>query len=162
VMKLDSRAPLIVAIVLLLLVTACAPKAPTGDKGEHLTLAEVKGRVQLELPEVASDIRFYQHLNPDKVVEVEFAISEKAFLEWTAQQGWKVKPINGIVIIRPRSRFGDHTSIDVHDGLHFRKDFRGVPNHFSVTFNRKTGRASYDFGSESTTHHRLVKIHQPC
>lgn len=122
----------------------------THSRGEHLTLAEAKPSVHLELPEGASDIRFYQHCHPDKFIKVDFAIAEDAFLQWAAQQGWSPKPVAGSITIWPRSAFGDHdTVVHVADGYTYHNIFRGEPNTFSVTYDRATKRAYYELTSEA-------------
>lgn len=140
-----------VAAVVVLAAACNAPPAPPSgvDQGEHLTLAEAQGRVQLELPETAADIRFYQHLKPDQVVVVDFAVSEDAFLQWAAARGWKLNPRIGSRTIQPRLRFGDPTKITISDGYILHHVFRGMPNPFSVTFDRKTKRVYYWFSSEA-------------
>lgn len=138
------------AIVVLAAACNAPPAPPSGvDKGEHLTLAEARGRVQLELPDTAADIRFYQHLKPDQVVIVDFAISEDAFLQWAATRGWKLNSRIGSLTIQPGLRFGDPTRITISDGYILRHIFRGEPNPFSVTFDRKTMRVYYWFSSEA-------------
>lgn len=117
--------------------------------GEHLTFAEVNGRVRLNLPPVASDIRFYQHLHPDQVIVVDFAISKDDFLEWAARQGWKPEPVVGGITIWPRSDFGDRAAvITVTNGYGYHTLRRGEPNCFSVTYDRGTQRAYYEYCSE--------------
>jgi hypothetical protein len=121
----------------------------TRSRGEHLTLAEAQGRVRLDLPAGASDIRFYQHLHPDQVIVVDFAATEGDFLAWAAQQGWKPERVVGSVTIWPRSVFGDRsTMVTVTDGYGYHTLQRGAPNTFSVTYDRGTRRAYYQFSSE--------------
>ena len=139
-----------IAVIVLAAGCSAPPAAPSGvDKGEHLTLAEAQGRFQLALPETAADIRFYQHLKPDQVVVADFAVSEDAFLEWAKQQGWEPKPIQGTRTMRPGLRFGEATTVLITDGYSHINIFRGEPNPFSVTFDRKTKRVYYWFSSEA-------------
>jgi hypothetical protein len=120
----------------------------TRSGGEHMTLVEARSRVRLDLPDDPSDIRFYQHLRPDEVVLVDFAITESVFLAWAGRQGWKPKPIVGSVTIWPRSAFGDRdTVVPVTDGYEFNTLRRGEPNTFAVTYDRGTRRAFYRFSS---------------
>lgn len=138
-------------VLVVLAITAYAPSArwPTRSRGEHLTRAEVEGRVRLDIPQEASDIRFYQHCHPETVVAVDFAITEGDFLAWAAQQGWVPEPVVGHVTIWPRSSFGDRaTVVEVTDGLRYHTHLRGVPNTFSITYDRRTQRAYYVFSSE--------------
>jgi hypothetical protein len=117
--------------------------------GEHLARAEVDGRVQLDIPEGASDVRFYQHQHPETVVAVDFAITESDFLAWTTRQGWTPKPIVGAITIWPRSRFGDRaTVVHVTNGLRYDTIRRGAPNTFWLTYDWGTQRAYYGFSSE--------------
>ena len=54
---------------------------------------------ELQLPPMASDVTFYTDFG---VNEAEFAISEKAFLQWTQSKGWTVTPIeNPILYFEP-------------------------------------------------------------
>jgi hypothetical protein len=120
----------------------------TRSGGEHMTLVEARARVRLDLPDDASDIRFYQHLRPDEVVLVDFAITESAFLAWAKGQGWKPKPIVGSVTIWPRSAIGDwDTVVTVTDGYEINTLRRGEPNTFAVAYDRPTRRAFYRFSS---------------
>jgi hypothetical protein len=137
--------------LVVLAVMAYAPSAQwlTRSRGEHLTRAEVEGRVQLDIPEGASDVRFYHHRRPETVVAADFAITESDFLAWAARQGWTPGPIVGSITIWPRSGFGDRaTVVEVTDGLSYHTLRRGVPNTFSVTYDRRTQRAYYGFSSE--------------
>lgn len=112
-------------------------------------MGEAKGRVRLDLPDAASDIRFYQHLRPHQVVVVDFAITEDVFLEWAARQQWKSKPIVGSVAIWPRSACGDRaTVVTVTDGHGYHTIRRGEPDTLSVTYDRGTRRAFYSFRSK--------------
>jgi hypothetical protein len=121
----------------------------TRSRGEHLTRAEVDGRVQLDIPEEASDIRFYQHRHPETVIADDFAITESDFLAWAARQGWSPKPVVGSIMIWPRSGFGDRaTVVEIGDGLSYDTLRRGVPNTLSATYDRRTQRAYYGFSSE--------------
>lgn len=107
-----------------------------------------RSRVHLNLPDDASDIRFYQHLRPDEVVLVDFAITESAFLARAREQGWKPRPIVGRVTIWPPSAFGDpDTVVTVTDGYEFNTRRRGEPNTIVVTYDRGTRRAFYRFSS---------------
>jgi hypothetical protein len=138
-------------VLVVLALTAYAPSARwlTRSRGEHLTRAEVEGRVQLDIPQEASDIRFYQHRRPETVVAADFAITEGDFLDWAARQGWTPEPIVGGITIWPRSGFGDRaTVVEVSDGLNYHTLRRGVPNTFSVTYDRLAQRAYYGFSSE--------------
>jgi hypothetical protein len=120
----------------------------TRSSGEHLTLGMARRQVHLDLPDGAADIRFYQHLQPDEVVVVDFAITEDVFLEWAARQGWKPNPVVGSVRIWPRSAFGDWaTVVTVTDGHGYHTLRRGEPDTFSVTYDRGTRRAFYSFRS---------------
>jgi hypothetical protein len=121
----------------------------TRSRGEHRTLEEATGRIRLDLPAGASDIRYYQHLHPDQVVVVDFAITEDGFLEWANRQGWKPRQVFGEITIWPRSAFGDRaTVVNVTDGLDYTTLSRGARNTFSVTYDRGTRRAYYEFCSE--------------
>jgi hypothetical protein len=85
VIRLSRRMtfPLIAVGVLAgLMITTCGPSARwmTRSRGEHLTRAEVNGRVQVDIPEGASDVRFYQHRHPESVVAADFPITEGDFL----------------------------------------------------------------------------------
>jgi hypothetical protein len=71
----------------------------TRSQGEHLTVAEARSRVRLDLPDGASDIRFYQHLRPDQEVMVDFAITESDFQMWAASQGWETEHVVGSITI---------------------------------------------------------------
>lgn len=133
------------------LIMSYAPTARwlTRNRGEHLTLTEAKDRARVALPDTATDIRLYQHLHPGRVVVVDFAITENDFLEWAARQGWKPERIVGSITIWPRSGFGDRvTVVSVTDGLSYDTITRGRPNTFSVTYDRGTQRAYYQFSSE--------------
>lgn len=138
-------------VLVVLTITAYAPSARwlTRSRGEHLERAEVEGRVQLDIPREASDIRFYQHRHPETVVAADFAITENDFLAWAARQGWTPEPVIGGITIWPRSDFGDQaTVVEVTDGLNYHTLRRGVLNTFSVTYDRRTRRAYYGFSSE--------------
>src|SRR5438034_3216126 len=109
----------VVGSLVVLTIAAYAPVARwlTRSRGEHLTLAEAQGRVRLDLPAGASDIRLYQHLHPDQVVVADFALTEDDFLDWAARQGWKPRRVVESVTVWPRSAFGDRsTEVTVTDG----------------------------------------------
>lgn len=138
-------------VISYLLIELYAPTARwwTQSSGEHQTLGEARGRVRLDLPDWTADVRFYQHLRPKKVVVVDFAIADDAFLEWAARQGWKPDPVVGSVTVWPRSAFGDWaTVVTVTDGHGYHTLRRGEPGTFSVTYDRGTRRAFYGFRSE--------------
>jgi hypothetical protein len=79
---------------------------------------------------------------------VDFAITEDAFLEWAARQGWKPKPIVGSVAIWPRSACGDRaTMVTVTDGQDYHTLRRGEPDTLSAIYDRGTRRAYYSFRS---------------
>jgi hypothetical protein len=138
-----------VAVTLILVMYPPTARWWTRSRGEHLTLVEAQGRVCLDLPAEASDIRYYQHLRPDQVIVVDFAIPETAFLQWAVQQEWKPEPVVGSITIWPRSAFGDRaTEVLVTNGFSYDTLQRGVPNTFSVTYDRATQRAYYEFSSE--------------
>jgi hypothetical protein len=121
----------------------------TSSKGEHLTHKEAgQVGVRLNFPPEGSDIRFYQHLLPDQVVIVDFAIEEKSFLRWADKEGWGPKRIVGSIMIMPRAKFGDNsTVVEVTDGYMNSTDQRGTPNTFTVVYDLKTQRAYYQFDS---------------
>lgn len=138
-----------VTVVLILVSYPSAARWWTRNRGEHLTRVEAQGRVRLDLPAGASDIRYYQHLRPDQVIVVDFAITEGGFLEWAAQHGWRPEPVAGSITVWPRATFGDRIAkVVVTDGYSYQTLQRGVPNTFSVTYDRATQRAYYQFSSE--------------
>ena len=130
-------------------VYAPAARLLTRDRGEGLTAAEVRGRVRLDLPAGASDVRFYQHSRPDELVFVDFAVDEAGFLEWTARRGWRVEPVGSRVVVWPRLGFNDRaTVVRVTDGIKYRSNpAPGMPNAVVVTYDRKTRRAYYGYWS---------------
>lgn len=130
-------------------VYAPAARLMTRDRGEGLTAAAARGRVRLDLPAGASDVRFYQQTQPDELVFADFAVDEAGFLEWATRQGWKVEPVGGQVVIWPRLGFNDRaTVVRITDGIQYRKnDARGMPNAVVVTYDRKTRRAYYGYWS---------------
>jgi hypothetical protein len=143
-------------ICVVVLVTCVYPplaRSYTTSHGAHLTLAEARQRdIQLDLPPEASDICFYQHLKPDQVVRVDFAITEDAFLTWATRQGWRPEKSDesgGGVKMWPGydSGFGD-TQVHVTDGYFYHTWERGMPNTFSVLHDRRSQRAAYSFHSE--------------
>jgi len=107
----------------------------TSSSGEHLTVEEATerglrlhvspGGIRAVLPAEASDIRFDQHTHPDHVISVNFAISEKGFLDWAG--GWPL--------------------IKTEAGYFYTTSSRGRPNAFSYSYDRKTSRAYYNFHS---------------
>jgi hypothetical protein len=137
-------------------VVAYAPVAKwlAFTSGEHLTYQEATRRgVGLDLPTTATDIRFCQWSLPDRVVAVDFAISEDAFREWAANQGWNPEEIVGSITIWPRACFGDEsTEIEVTKGLMYSTAERGASNTFSVDYDRDSGRAYYHFTSATLGH----------
>ena len=121
----------------------------TRSRGEHLVWADAKDCIQLDLPAGASDVRYYQHLQPDVVIAADFAILESDFLAWAAQQGWTPKPIVGSITVWPRSGFGDRiTLVKITDGLNYNTIRRGLPNRLSVTYDRGAGRAYFTFSEK--------------
>lgn len=143
---------LVLGVLVLALFMARAPllRWATASSGEHLSLDEAnKYDLQLELPPEASDIRFYQHLEPDQVVIIDFAISEEGFMKWAKRQGWTPEKVRGSITIHPRASFGDRsTKVEVKDGYSHHNLVPGEPNTFSVVFDRPSGRAFYQFHSE--------------
>ncbi|HEX4612203.1 MAG TPA: hypothetical protein VH092_28675 [Urbifossiella sp.] len=125
----------------------------TRDRDEHLTLVRAKGRVRLDLPAGATDIRFYQHLRPDQLVFVDFTVEEGVFLEWAARQGWAPERIAGGHTVWPRLGFGDReTEVRVADGYAYRNPRqRAAPNTVVVTYDRERRRAYYAYWSEPRT-----------
>ncbi|HXG12507.1 MAG TPA: hypothetical protein VNK04_22315 [Gemmataceae bacterium] len=121
----------------------------TASSGEHLTFDEAsRSGIALDLPPEASDIRFYQHLQPDRVVIVDFAIGEDAFLQWAERQGWQPQKITGSITIRPRAAFGDrNTTVEVRDGYFAHTLLPEESETFSVVYDRSSGRAYYHFDS---------------
>ena len=121
----------------------------THSRGEHLVWADAEDRIRLDLPEGASDIRYYQHSHPDAVIATDFAITEDDFVAWVERRGWTPEPIVGAITVWPRSGFGDHvTVVKIKDGLSYKTIRRGAPNTLSVTYDRGTRRAYFTFNSE--------------
>ncbi len=121
----------------------------THSRGEHLVRADADGRIQLDVPEGASDIRYYQHSHPEIIIATDFAITEGDFVAWAARQGWTPEPIVGGITVWPRLGFGDRvTVVKIKDGLSYNTMRRGAPNTLSVTYDRGTRRAYFTFNSE--------------
>jgi len=142
---------LVLGVLALALFMARAPLLRwfTSSSGEHLSFDEASRLgIQLDLPPEASDIRFYQHLQPDQVVIVDFAVSEEAFLRWANRQGWTPEKVGGSITIRPRAAFGDKsTAVEVRDGYFAHTLLPDEPDTFSVVYDRQSGRAYYHFDS---------------
>jgi hypothetical protein len=153
--KLSPRARLglVVAVAgcAALLYAAYAPAVRwyTRTRGEHMTAEQVRGLVAVDLPAGAADVRFYQHLRPDRVVVVDFAVDENGFLEWAARHGWRPEPIGGGVTVWPRLGFGDRKSeVVITDGYTYRNPRqRAAPNTVLVLYDRVRRRAYYSFWS---------------
>ncbi len=137
--------------VILLASAAYTPAARwlTRTCGEHLTVAETKSLVQPHLPADASDVRFYQHLHPDRLIFVDFTIDERGFLEWAARRDWRPEPIAGSAAVWPRLGFGDQdTVVRITNGYRYRNNAqRGAPNTVVVYYDRAARRAYYAFWS---------------
>ncbi len=148
------RFPIVFVAVAAFAMMAMAFYAPTArwlthSRGEHLVRADAEGRIQLDLPEGASDIRYYQHSHPEIIIATDFAITEGDFVAWAGRQGWKPKPIVGAITVWPRSRCGDSvTVVKITNGLSYHTVRRGEPNTLSVTYDRGTHRAYFTFNSE--------------
>jgi hypothetical protein len=153
-----ARSPRLRTMLLLGCVAFClvavAVYAPTArlltrDRGEGLAAGAARGRVRLDLPAGASDIRFYQHTQPDVLVFADFAVDEAGFLEWAVRQGWRPEPVVKQVVVWPRLGFNDRaTVVRITDGIKYRSNpAPGMPNAVVVTYDRKTRRAYFGYWS---------------
>ena len=133
----DISGPLLL-IVVLAIAFEWITRWYTSTGGEHLTVAEATDRgIELSLPTEAEDIRFSQHLRPEVVVDVDFAVSEAAFLAWAERMGWNVRETGGTA---------DSSETDA--GFRYTDFQPGKPNTTFVKYDRHTGRAYYTFRSE--------------
>lgn len=147
-------------IAVLVLVAACVvigvvayPSAArwwTRSRGENLTYEDARGRQPLDLPPGASDVRYYLHTQPDKVLVLDFAVDELPFLIWASTHGWAMEPLRERVALTPRLGFGDRkTEVVVADGYGYRNhQIPGAPNTVMVVYDRVKRRAFYSFWSE--------------
>ncbi|HYH67857.1 MAG TPA: hypothetical protein VD866_24380 [Urbifossiella sp.] len=148
-----GRVALLVALAAcgLVAVAAYPPAARwwTRSRGEGLTADDARGRMPLDLPPGASDVRYYLHTQPDKVLVLDFAVDEFKFLVWASSHGWAPELLRTPVTITPRLGFGDRkTTVNVADGYGFRNHRdQGAPDTVIVVYDRLRRRAFYSYFS---------------
>lgn len=148
-----GRIALLVAIVAcgLVAVAAYPPAARwyTRSRGEHLTADDARGRQPLDLPPGASDVRYYLHTQPDRVLVLDFAVDELPFLVWASAHGWAMEPLRERAALTPRLGFGDSkTEVVVADGYGFRNHRdRTAPDTVLVVYDSVKRRAYYSYWS---------------
>ncbi len=148
-----GRIALLVALAVCSLVgvLAYAPAARwwTRSRGENLSAIDARTRQPLDLPAGAHDVRYYLHTHPDRVLVLDFAVEEFAFLVWASAHGWAMEPLREGVTLMPRLGFGDgKTTVVVANGYGFRnhRDPR-APDTVMVVYDRTKQRAFYAYWS---------------
>ncbi|MFO0800978.1 MAG: hypothetical protein U0804_26225 [Gemmataceae bacterium] len=121
----------------------------TRDRGEHLTADQAREHFPLALATGASDVRYYLHTQPDRVLVLDFAVEEFNFLIWASMHGWAPEPLRSGVTLTPRLGFGDrHSTVVVTDGYGFRNHRDpAAPDTVLVVYDRLRKRAYYSYWS---------------
>jgi hypothetical protein len=148
------RFPLVLVAVAACVMIAMACYAPTAKwlahtRGEHMVRADAEGRIQLDVPERAFDIRYAQHSHSDVVIAADFAIKEDDFVAWAERQGWVPEPTVGAITVWPGAGFGDYvTVVKTKGGLSYKTIRRPAANALSGIYDRGTHCAYFILNSE--------------